>query len=271
MGDKRFLRFAVLVASSVLALIGMGAYVTSLALAPQLDTRSGLDANVHRLAAIGVGSLALVLAVWLWRPRDGSYLGWIVLGFFILEGWAGWLGERLLHATLAPIVFAAFVVVLTTSNWNDPPEVVKDETPSKLRRLAFCAPPLVLLQTFLGATYRHQVTGFIPHLAGAMFVLATTLFSAAMVIERYPKHRALRSAAVWLISIVLAQVILGATAFALRLLQLGSPVALIVSATAHVILGSATLAASSVLALQVHRHVRGLDQARAEEQKAAIT
>jgi len=251
-------RYAVLVAASVLTLIAIGAYITSRATAPQLDSHGILDANVHRIAAIVVGILALGVVYWQSESMEGFVLAWTTLGVFLVEAWIGWLGDAVLHASVAPLAFASLVavVVVTSRDWKEAPELVRDEGVPWLRPLAIGAPALVLLQTILGATYRHKLTGLIPHLGGAMLVSLATLVGATLILRQYPEHRTLRSAAIWSIAVVLAQVLLGVTALTLQLLDLRKSLALVISTASHVVVGSLTLAASLVLAMQVQRHVR---------------
>ena len=250
-------RYAVVVAICVLALIAMGAYVTSLASASQPMAHAPLDANLHRRVALMIGVLAAGLAVWQSSASTAPYLGWVALGSFVIDGWAGWLGWPILHAGIAPMVFAFLVVigVVTASGWNEATVLVDDRAAPRVRLLAAAAPPLVLLQNVLGAAYRHKLTGVIPHVLGAMIVTFTVLVAATQVLQQYPKHRALRTSAIWLMTIVLMQVTLGAAAFAMKLLDLGGA-ALVISATSHVVTGSLLLAASVVFAMQVQRHVR---------------
>jgi heme A synthase len=164
----------------------------------------------------------------------------------------------LLHATLAPLAFSILVAIafLSSSRWNDTPELVDDHASPLVRRLAIAGPPLVLLQTTLGAAYRHKLTGVIPHLVGAMIVSIVILAAATLVTQHHPLHRGLRSAAKWMTSILLAQVILGATAFAMQLLDVDDPIAVMIVTSSHVVVGSLTLAASLLLAMQVQRNVR---------------
>lgn len=249
--------YALLVAASVLTLIAIGAYVTSRASAAQLDTRRLLDANVHSGAAVIVGALALALALRESRIA-AAIVAWTFLALFAMEGSVGWLGGRLLHATLAPIVFAGVVAVVavTSAGWSEITEFVDERTIPFLRPLAIAGPPLLILQTLLGASYRHKLSGVIPHLVGAMIVSLAALIAATLVLHRCPAHRALRSAARWLMATVLAQVTLGVTAFAMQLLGLATAMVLVITTTSHVVVGSLTMSASVVFAMQVQRHVR---------------
>lgn len=253
-----FRRYAVTVVVCALIAIGIGAYVTSQASGSQPAARGILNAIVHRDAAIGLIVLAAGLAIWLSTAQEGPFLGWVALGFILLVAWIGWLGGPVLHATLAPLAFAILVAiaVLTSAGWTEAPELVDAHAVPFLRPLAIAVPPLVLLQTALGAAYRHKLTGVTLHLGGAMLVALATLVVATLVIQHYPEHRALRSAATWLIAIVLAQVLLGVASFAMRLLDVKNANVVIVTTSSHVVLGSVTMAASLVFAMQVQRNVR---------------
>jgi len=239
-------------------LIGIGAYITSRATTPQLDTHGVLNANVHRIAALVVFVLALGVGYRQGPSLGGFAVAWTALGVFLLEAFIGLSGSAVLHASVAPVAFASLtaVVVVTSRGWNAAPELVHDDGVPLLRPLAMVTPALVLMQTVLGATYRHKLTGLIPHLGGAMVVSIAALVGSMLILNHYPKHRALRSAAIGLISVVLAQVLLGVTALAMQLLGVQNSMALVISTASHVVVGSLTLAASLVLAMQVQRHVR---------------
>jgi heme A synthase len=256
--NLEFHRYAAAVVLSTLILIAIGAYITSQAAGRQPVSHGLVNAVIHRDAAVAVIILAVGLALWLSAAQEAPFLGWIAAGFLVLDGWLGWLGQPLLHATLAPLAFSILLAIalLSSSRWNDMPELVHDPVSPLLRRLAIAGPPLVLLQILLGAAYRHKLTGVIPHLIGAMIVSTAILVAATQVMQHHPLHRGLRSAAMWLISILLVQVILGVTTFAMQLLDVEDPIAVILVSSSHVVVGSLTLAASLVLAMQIQRNVR---------------
>ncbi len=254
--NPKFHRYAVLVAISSLILIAIGACITSQATGRQPESRGILDGVIHKDVAIGVGILVLGLAVWQSLDQEVSPLVWTALGLFALEGWVGWLGGALLHASLAPVAFSIFVAiaVVTSSGWNEGPELVEDRAAPALRIFAMATPPLILLQIMLGAAYRHKLTGLLPHMGGAMIVSLAVLILAMLILQRHPEHKKLCTAATWLISILLAQVMLGLTAFIMPLLT-SSPAANIAATALHVVVGSLTLAASLVLTMQIQRNV----------------
>jgi heme A synthase len=257
MNDAELHRSAVLVAISVLILIAIGSYISSRANAPQPPSLSVINARFHTMVAVAVGILALCVAVAQSRTRERYVLVWTALALFAVTAWVGWLGWPLLHASLAPLAFAIMVAiaVVTSSGWNEAPEIVDGQAAPLLRPLAIAAPPVVLLQIVLGAAYHHRLTGVIPHMGGAMVASLTTLVAAMLVMQQYPRHRALRSAARWLMSIVLIQITLGVMAFSMQLLDVENWMALVIATASHAVVGSVTLAASMVLAMQVQRSV----------------
>lgn len=254
--NPKFHRYAVVVAISSLILIAIGACITSQAIGRQPASRGILDGVIHKDVGFAVGILVLGLAFWQSLDQEVSLLVWSALGLLALEGWVGWSGGAFLHASLAPLVFAIFVViaVVTSSGWNEAPELVEDTAAPALRLFAMATPPLILLQIMLGAAYRHKLLGVLPHLGGAMIVSLAIVVLAMLIRQRHPEHRKLCAAATWLLCILAAQVILGFTAIVIPLLQL-SPSAVIAATASHVVAGSLTLAATLLLAMQVQRTV----------------
>ena len=252
-------RYASLVALCTLLLIGTGAFVTS--------SRKASEAIVpasHILTlAIVVGALALGLAVWLFLSAKRPALRWLSSGALVIYGLEGWTASIsssaavVTHACLAPLLFTALVAIclLLSPGWPKGPQPVENRGFTALPALAIAAPPVVLVQIALGAAYRHKVTGIMPHMAGAMIAALLTLVVSVVILQQYPDHRPLKSAATAVLSIVLLQVTLGVTAFIIELLDLGNSPALLFSTVSHVVVGSLTLAATLVLALQVRRNV----------------
>lgn len=256
--NVEFRRYAILVACSVLALIAIGAYITSEASGPLPTPRPVLNAILHRNVAIGVFAMVLILAIWQAGETKSGFLGWTAAGLAVVDAWMGWLGEPLLHASLAPMVFATLVAIVVTSSgaWSAPPIFVSDRAARFLRPLANAAPLLVELQIVLGAAYRHKLTGVLPHLAGAALISIATLIPAVQALQQFPEHRALHSAATWFVSILPVQVLLGVIALTLPLFNAANPVPAIVATAAHTVMGSLALAASLVFSMQVQRSVR---------------
>lgn len=254
--NPKFHRCAVLLAISSLILIAIGAYITSQATGRQPASRGMLDGVVHKDVAIVVGILVLGFAFWQFQEQQGSLLLWAAVVFFALTALVGWLGAPFLHASAAPGAFTILVVlaVVTSSGWNQKPEIVEDRAAPTLHAFAIATPALILGQIMLGAAYRHKLIGVLPHVAGAMILAAAIMALAILVLQRHAEHRRLHTAATGLICVFLAQVLLGFTALTVPMLKL-NPVAVIAVTTAHVVAGSVTLAANVALSMHVLRSV----------------
>lgn len=256
-------RYVILVAVCALLLIASGAWVTG-----NQQSGAATDTQLHVVAAAVTGALALGLAGWLSVADRGwlRWLGWGAVAVFAIDGALGWRADlpalspaiAVVHASLAPLFFSILVViaVFLSPYWKSGPEPTDDRGWPALRYLAIALPPLVLLQIVLGAAYRHKITGVMPHMGGAMLVAIDGLVVSMVVIQQYPAHRALRPAAVALVSVLLAQITLGIAAFTMQLLDLESAAAFVPSTVLHVVVGCVTLGASLAMAIQVQRNVQ---------------
>jgi cytochrome c oxidase assembly protein subunit 15 len=275
-------RYATLVAVCTLFLVIAGASVTSKEaglsvpdwplsygqVIPQM-TGGVLFETGHRMIATVVGTLTIILAIWIARVEKRAWmcrLGWLALGGVVAQGLLGGATVLLLqpapisiaHACLAQLFFSITVAiaVFTSRKWQEGPQPVEDYGWPSLRSLAILTPALVLLQIGLGAGFRHRAFGLMPHIVGAMIVPLIILLTAVFVLNQFSKHRALRPAAIALLSITLVQVFLGIAAYVARLNAAEYPLAMVLTTVAHVATGGLTLAASVVLAIQIRRNVR---------------
>jgi heme A synthase len=104
-----------------------------------------------------------------------------------------------------------------------------------------------------------------------MIVPFTILLVGAFVLHQFPKHRALRPAAIGLLTITLVQVFLGIFAYIARLNAAEYPLTMVLTTVAHVATGGLTLAASVVLAIQIRRNVHAPVEIESPESHAAVT
>jgi cytochrome c oxidase assembly protein subunit 15 len=138
----------------------------------------------HRVIAGVVGMTTLLLAVWAYFSERRAWLR--RLGLIAVAGvaaQAGIGGLRVLfpehkaliavpHALVAQSFFAVIVAiaVFTSRSWSSFHEVKSDVDNLPLRKLAAASVAAVLIQLVLGAGFRHQAFGIIPHILGAAVV-----------------------------------------------------------------------------------------------------
>jgi len=274
-------RYAVALAVCTLLLVVAGASVTSnqaglsvpdwpLSYGQVMPQMTGgvLFEHGHRMVATFVGMLTIGLAIWLTLAERRSWmktLGWIALGAVVVQGMLGGLTVLLLlppavsvsHACLAQLFFSTTVAiaVFTSRSWQDGAELVQDYGTPSLRSLAVMVPVLLLAQVALGAAFRHGAMTVMAHVIGAMVVTPAVLIVCAFVLHQFPEHRSLRRGAIALLSITLAQVMLGIGAYFTRSNVDKNPLLMVIVTVAHVATGALTLASSVVLAIQVRRNV----------------
>jgi heme A synthase len=223
-------------------------------------------AKAHRDA----GSLLLVLilvcagAGWKSDERVLCWLTLTALGAGVFEALSALIGplqlssyRAVLHAVCGHIIVAclatATVVVFTASRSKEPVVCITDGFP--LVSLAAWIPPLVLTQVAMGALYRHNLWGVLPHMAGAMAVAFLLVSEGVILLQKEPEHRLLHRAAVWAIAIVLAQISLGIADFLVRLLDFEDSSVWLGLSIAHVTVASLVFTASICLALSVRAYV----------------
>ena len=226
----------------------------------------------HRMIATTVGLLTIILAVWLWRAEARRWLRWLgvaALLSVIIQGILGGMTVVYLlpapisvsHATLAQLFFTATVAIalFTSSGWKRGPEPVDDAGWPSIHRLAIAAPHFALLQLILGAAHRHQAMSLVPHLVGAVVAAGVLVWASVLVLMRFAGHASLRRTASVVLAATFSQVFLGIFAYMGRIasIEAAKPVlAMVVFTVLHVAVGALTLAFSTLLAIQVRRHVR---------------
>ena len=254
-------RYAVLLAVCTLLLVVTGASFASNEERPLYSLGRG-----HPVEGMLVGILTIGLAIWMSLVENPAWLrrlAWLALAAVILEGVLGLPADpvspaSLSHTFLAHLFFSITVAiaVFTSGGWQLSPERVEDRGRPSLRSLAIATPAVVLAQVALGAAYRHEAVGLMPHVAGAMIVALLILVVGVFVTQQFPGHRSLRPAAIALMTIAFLQVFLGITIITIEALNLENALPLILSTVAHVVTGALTMAATVVLAILIRRNVR---------------
>ena len=259
-------RYAIFLAIFALAVIVSGAFVTSTDVAArqsQSAVSGEIDEVLHRVLGIVSTFLTLGLGIWTSFAATPGWLralAWTAVASLAVCAALGWPAPPLspslgiVHALLAHFFLSVVVViaVATSASWNRETEQSGGRGPSSLRRLGLATPPVVFLQIALGTAYRHEVIGIMPHMGGALVVALMTLILSTVILQNSLGPAPMRRAAAALISLVLAQVCLGIASFLMIALNSTGTLAFVLATAGHVSIGSATLAASVVMAMQLY-------------------
>lgn len=231
---KKYARFVALFA---LAPMISGPFVVS-----TQGTASGIE-WAHVLAGLATIYLILLLLLRAAANRQIRLQAGLALLAALVEAIPG---MPRLHALMSPVLFAtlAWAVMATASG-------PKGE--SERSRWIFAVPGLVLAPVFFGIGYRHQTSGFLPHIGVALAVAGFLVIFCTSVRERNASQAALRRACNLTIAAVIVQITFGIAAFVIRLLEIENGLLLAVVRTLHITGAAPVLAATIELAIQYRR------------------
>jgi cytochrome c oxidase assembly protein subunit 15 len=224
----------------------------------------------HRVIAGGLGIFVLALAVLIWVKDNRRWLRWFgviaVLGVAVQAVLGGEVVRQLLqywlpviHAVFAQIVFAAVlgIAVFTSSWWvSERPQLVDTGTPS-IRSLAILNAAVIFLQVVLGAGFRHSEIPVWPHMAGALVVLGTVMWTAVALRKRFGTSPELSRVRGLLHAIFGVQFLLGFGAYWARLesIKVGPTSATVLLTVTHTVIGALLFAFSILIVLLCFRLV----------------
>ena len=229
--------------------------------------------HTHRMIAQGAGLMTIILAVWTWRSEKRRWmriLGFSALGTVIAQGILG--GITVLfylppavssaHAALAQTFFciAVAMAIFTGQKWiEEQPRIEFDQRRPSLFTLTLLSIFVLYVQLILGAMFRHHGLSWWPHVVHAGVVSFVLAWTAVRALSVYSHIEAVRRPAILMLSLVIAQLCLGFTAFLSRVAwgrdAVQPEIPMIISTVAHVAVGALLLATAVVLAIQVWRHV----------------
>lgn len=266
-------RYTVLVSACTFLLVLAGAAVVSSEgqmAAVAAKAPSGLT-DLHQLMGAVCGVLAVFLMTWLQRAHEPNWLKMMALFLLVLigvEGAAGMLGftgavtglVAIPHALMAHVYFSltVLVAVFTSRTWKESPARIPDVGFPSLRSMAWITPLVILVQIALGAAYRHKAMGLVPHVSWAFAAAVVAMMGATFVLVHDQKQKAMRRAAVWLLSLTLVQILVGVAAYFTRAGLEENPGLrdwMMAATVAHAGLGSAVLAASLTVGAFTLKHV----------------
>jgi cytochrome c oxidase assembly protein subunit 15 len=236
----------------------------------------------HRKIAGVLGLLTVVLAIVIWVKEKRRWLRWFgviaVLGVIVQALLGGQVVIQLLHywlpvihACFAQIVFAAVlsIAVFTSRWWVSEQPQLEDRGSLSVHTVALLNSIVIFLQVFLGAAFRHQEMPIWPHIAGALAVLATVIWIAAVLRGRFSESRELSIARIMLHAIFGVQFLFGLGAYwsRLRTADAPQPMPLMVTLTVtHTVIGALVFAVSVFLVLLCYRVVPRRREAAAAAQ-----
>jgi len=229
--------------------------------------------HTHRMIAQGAGLLTIILAVWTWRAEKRRWLrmlGLAAVGTVIAQGILG--GITVLfylppavssaHAALAQTFFciAVAMALVTGQKWiEEQPRVEFDSRRPSLFTLTLLSIFVLYVQLTLGAMFRHHGLSWWPHVVHAAIVSFVLGWTAVRALSVYSQIEAVRRPAILMLSLMIAQLCLGFTAFLTRVAwgkdAVQPELPMVLSTVAHVAVGALLLATTVILAIQVWRHV----------------
>jgi heme A synthase len=253
--------------ASATAVCALGAVVTGARLtsAKSLPFSSSEPWNyVHR----GLSTSAALGALFVGFSVTGPLRLWL-LGSVLLTAIPGGLLETKaipalaapLHAVAASLLtsICAVATLQLSSGWIGEANTIPDEGSPSLPALARATWGALLFQTALGALYRHQIVGLLPHIIGAMLVMGMVMYAGIAAISTEHATPAIKRPALVLLVIVGVQMLTGLGAYLYRLEfreQATGQSAMITFTVTHVAVGALTTACSALMGMQILRYVR---------------
>jgi cytochrome c oxidase assembly protein subunit 15 len=227
----------------------------------------------HRMFAEFVGLLTIILSAWTWRVEKRQWLRWLglaALSTVIMQGILGGLTVLYFlpapissaHAAVAQTFFciAVAIAVFTGRRWvQEEPRAEFDHRRPALFTLTLLSIFVLYVQLLLGAMFRHHGMSWWPHVVNAGVVAGVLSWTAVRAISVYPNVSAVRTPAIMMLGLMVAQLCLGFLAFITRVMwgrdAVQPELPMVVSTVVHVAVGALLLATTVVLAIEVWRHV----------------
>ena len=227
----------------------------------------------HRMLAGSLLTLTLAIAIWTLVVERRRWLRWLAIGAFctvIAQAILGGLTVLLFqppivstaHAAVAQTFFciAVAIAVFTGRRWvEEQPATEFDQRRPTLFTLTLLSIFVLYVQLFLGGMFRHHGLSWWPHVVHAVVVSFVLAWTAVRALTVYPHIEAVRRPAILMLSLVIAQLCLGFTAFLTRVAwgrdAVQPELPMVISTVTHVAVGALLLATTVILAIQVWRHV----------------
>ena len=242
------------------------------------------------MVAEALGLLTIITAIWTWRVDKRRWMRGLTLAAVagvIFQGVLGGLtvlnflppAISTAHATVGQAMFCvlAAIAVFTSRGWlQDPPEKILRKDARPLLRHCRMLIALLFVQLILGAAFRHVWTKWgpmgsnhwpvnkivhvflYPHILNALLVAGLVLYVSLRAITKHSNIPHMRRPAIWMLLLLITQLLLGAAAYVVRVIQ--SPneaqptLGLVAVTVAHLGVGALILAVAVILTIQAQRH-----------------
>ena len=243
----------------------------------------------HRMVAGTLVTLTLAIAIWTLLVERRRWLRWLAVGAFftvITQAILGGLTVLLFqppavstaHATVAQTFFciAVAIALFTGRKWvEEVPQVEFDSRRPSLFTLTLLSIFVLYVQLVLGGMFRHHGMSWWPHVVHALVVSFVLAWTAVRALSVYSQIEAVRRPAILMLSLLIAQLCLGFTAFLTRVAwgkDAAQPELPMVAATvSHLAVGALLLATTVILAIQVWRHVPVAFEERAPQAEQDVS
>lgn len=200
-------------------------------------------ARAHIVAGIAAIYLILILFLKAVKNRRIRFHAALALLLGLTEAVPG---MPRLHAAVSPLLFATLAwAVISLSD--------SDAVNTERSLWIFALPAAVVMAILYGVGYRHQTSGFLPHVGAALLVAGFLVMFSMVLKERHAADWRLCLACNLTIAAVLLQIVFGIGAFVIRLLEIENGLLLAVVRTLHITGAAPVLAASTELAIQYRR------------------
>ena len=172
----------------------------------------------------------------------------------------GSLGSPALEAVLAWLAHGLFALLalgalVASPGWKSNAATIPDAGWPSLRSLSWVTPAVVAVQIALGAAYRYQLAGMIPHAVWAFVAAILIMMLGAFVLTHEQALRTMKRISIALLTLTGIQVILGVAALVARASGALSDSWVQASTHAHATIGALILAGTVISSATILRHV----------------
>ena len=260
----------------------------------------------HRMIAELVGLLTIIAAIWTWKVDRRRWMRLLSIGAVLGVIFQGILGGLTVleftpplistaHATVGQTMFCllAVIAVFTSKSWlEDPSQTISHKEAAPLIRHAWMLIGFLYLQLILGAAFRHVWTKWgpnaanrwpahkivhaflYPHMLNALLVAGLILYLSMRALSKHANIALLKRPAVWMLLLLILQLLLGASAYVVRVVQgideVQPTLGLVTVTVAHLAVGALILALAMIFTVQAYRHRERVSEALTIDQHREV-